>query len=127
MIRLAYPITAGQVHYGTIRINLLRETWASDLRELWRGNLAFGGVVLGLGIALSLVIATRVVGPLDHLTHATRRAAAGQLDQRIDIQTKDELQSLATSFNAMLQALRRAMQATAARNASRQSCRLACR
>ena len=114
LVRLAQPITAGQVHYGTIRINLLREPWSSDLAELWRGNLMFGGIVLALGVTLSLVIAARVVGPLDHLTHATRQAAAGRLDQRIDIQTGDELQSLATSFNAMLQALRRAMQATAA-------------
>ena len=114
MVRLAQPIIAGPTHHGTIRVNLLRETWTNNLRELWRGNLIFGGLVLAIGLTLSLAIAARIVGPLDHLTRATRQAAAGQLNQRIDIQTGDELQSLATSFNAMLQALRRAMQATAA-------------
>ena len=113
-IQLAQPIYVGQVYYGTIRLNLLREIWVNDLRKLWAGNLLLGAIVLAAGIVISITIALRVVEPLDDLTRATRRAAAGQLDQRISIRTGDELQSLATSFNAMLQALRRAMKATEA-------------
>jgi signal transduction histidine kinase len=60
-------------------------------------------LLLGLGMAVvaSLLIGRRVVRPLVALRQGAARIGAGALTHRIDIQTDDEFQDLATEFNHM--------------------------
>jgi signal transduction histidine kinase len=60
-------------------------------------------LLLGLGMAVvaSLLIGRRVVRPLAALRQGAARIGAGTLTHRIDIQTDDEFQDLATEFNHM--------------------------
>jgi two-component system, NtrC family, sensor kinase len=60
-------------------------------------------LLLGLGMAVvaSLLIGRRVVRPLAALRQGAARIGAGALTHRIDIQTDDEFQDLATEFNLM--------------------------
>jgi signal transduction histidine kinase len=59
-----------------------------------------------LAVAASLVLARRMVAPIQALQRGATLIGAGQLDQRIDIRTGDELQSLADEFNTMAARLR---------------------
>lgn len=60
-------------------------------------------LLLGLGMAVvaSLLIGRRVVRPLAVLRQGAARIGTGALTHRIDIQTDDEFQDLATEFNYM--------------------------
>jgi signal transduction histidine kinase len=60
-------------------------------------------LLLGLGMAVvaSLLIGRRVVRPLAVLRQGAARIGTGALSHRIDIQTDDEFQDLATEFNHM--------------------------
>ncbi|OGO05959.1 MAG: hypothetical protein A2Y73_07770 [Chloroflexi bacterium RBG_13_56_8] len=78
---------------------------------LERINLALLGGTLGAtGIALFLgVLLTRsLTRPLHELTTATRAVAAGNLEQRVPVRSRDELGQLAESFNQMSDELVRA-------------------
>jgi len=54
-------------------------------------------VVAGAGFWL----VRRTVRPVRLLTRGAREIAAGRLDQRLDVQTGDEIETLAASFNSM--------------------------
>jgi signal transduction histidine kinase len=87
---------------------------AVELQYLERVNLsllvaAFGGVVLAL--VLGLFLARSLTRPLRELTGATRALARGDLQQRVDVKTTDEIGELAESFNQMSADLARAQQA----------------
>jgi signal transduction histidine kinase len=61
------------------------------------------GILLLVGLALStvasLVLARRMLRPIQALQHGAARIGAGSLDERITLQTGDELEALAEQFN----------------------------
>jgi signal transduction histidine kinase len=60
-------------------------------------------VALGvlLAVAASLVLARRMVTPIQALQTGAARIGAGELEQRIDVRTGDELEALGNQFNSM--------------------------
>lgn len=77
-----------------------RLVWASALSAVGAAFIAF---VLGSLLARSLS------SPIRELTRATRALAAGQLDQRVVVRSRDEIGELAESFNQMSADLARAI------------------
>jgi signal transduction histidine kinase len=63
-------------------------------------------VVIGTAVA-SLLFARRLTSPIKHLTQAAKKISAGDLKQRVEIETKDEIGELASAFNSMAQSLDR--------------------
>lgn len=63
------------------------------------------GVLLAFGLALAalaaLLLARRMVVPIRVMQNGAARFGAGELDQRIEIHTGDELEGLADEFNRM--------------------------
>ena len=75
--------------------------------EIRRMGLIMGAVALLIGLALMRLISRYYVGPLQKLTQAARRVAAGDLvGAPIPIQSGDELGELAGSFNQMTHRIR---------------------
>jgi two-component system sensor histidine kinase MprB len=65
-----------------------------------------GGIGIALAAALAALVATAVLRPVQRLTIAAEHVAAtGNLSERVEVTTSDELGRLATRFNAMLIAL----------------------
>ncbi len=64
-------------------------------------------VLLGLGLSVlaSLVLARRMVTPIRALEAGAARIGAGELEQRIDVRTGDEVEALARQFNSMAERL----------------------
>jgi signal transduction histidine kinase len=62
-----------------------------------------GLLVVGvlLAVAASLVLARRMVTPIQALQAGAARIGTGELDQRIDVRTGDELEALGDQFNSM--------------------------
>ncbi|UUZ64894.1 HAMP domain-containing protein [Polaromonas sp. P1-6] len=63
-----------------------------------------GGVVVS--VAASIVLARRMVKPIRALQAGAQGIGAGQLDQRIEVRTGDEIEALASQFNTMAEQLR---------------------
>jgi two-component system, OmpR family, sensor histidine kinase MprB len=65
-----------------------------------------GGIGIALAAALAALVATAALRPVRRLTIAAEHVAAtGNLAERVEVTTSDELGRLATRFNAMLVAL----------------------
>jgi two-component system, OmpR family, sensor histidine kinase BaeS len=70
-------------------------------QSLWIASVL---VVLIAGL-MSLVFARRMTSPIQHMTRAAKQISAGQLDERIPVETRDEIGELAASFNQMAESL----------------------
>ncbi|HEY7540476.1 MAG TPA: GAF domain-containing protein [Methylomirabilota bacterium] len=78
----------------------LDEAFASLNASIQRTILLLvAGVVLS--VAASLFLARRMVTPIQALQAGAARIGAGELDQRIDVRTGDELEALGNQFNSM--------------------------
>jgi signal transduction histidine kinase len=65
-------------------------------------------VVAGLSaVLLILGLSRRILAPVEALTAAVQRMEAGDLSQRVDIASRDEIGELARAFNAMADGLAR--------------------
>ena len=69
-----------------------------------------GFLLLGLGMALvaSLLVARRVVRPLETLRKGVERIGSGDMSSRLEVKTGDEIEVLADEFNRMAENLRSA-------------------
>ncbi|MBM4084583.1 MAG: PAS domain S-box protein, partial [Planctomycetes bacterium] len=64
--------------------------------------MAIDGVLAVIaGCAIAVAIAGQITGPVHRLAEMTRHIAQGDLTQRVDVRSADELGVLASSFNAM--------------------------
>lgn len=65
--------------------------------------LALAGILLGIG--MSWVLAVRITRPIKKVTAGAQKIAVGDFQTRIQVDTKDETQVLAKTFNQMAQTL----------------------
>lgn len=75
-------------------------------RLTWLISLTAGMVALALGLGLF----RHIVAPVQAVTTAAQRIAAGHLDQRVPVTSQDEIGQLAKAFNRMADALARDQQ-----------------
>ncbi len=63
-----------------------------------------------VALLLGILLARTITSPLRQLTAATKKVAAGELDQPVPVNSQDELGELATAFNQMTDSLATATQ-----------------
>jgi len=72
-----------------------------------RSALLGGGIASGIALLLSAFLISQVLSPLRLLSRATERIAHGDLTQRVTLKARDEFGQLGSSFNRMIDNLRR--------------------
>ncbi len=93
-------------------VNVLKTTWKlvtfqsrnvllAPIRRINSLVLIFFFVVIGILIAVSYTTTSRIVRPLIKLTEGVERIMAGDYRQHIHIDTQDEMNTLAESFNRL--------------------------
>ena len=88
---------------GTARFNTLDEiTLLSRLNHV---ALIAGLIAGGFALLLALLLAYRLIRPVQALTNAATRLARGDLSQRVAVQGGDELATLGQAFNRMAASL----------------------
>ncbi|CAH0529463.1 sensor domain-containing diguanylate cyclase [Vibrio hippocampi] len=58
-----------------------------------------------VAILVSVVLANKIAGPIERITVAAKKISAGNLNQRVVVQSKDELGQLAVALNEMADGL----------------------
>jgi two-component system sensor histidine kinase AtoS len=88
--------------WGTIRVCLSLVPMLRQINQMRWIILAIGLIAIVVGILMSLWTARRITRPLENLVQSTREAARGNLSRTIQIQTRDEVEVLASNFSSMI-------------------------
>lgn len=107
---LTYPLSYSGIDWGWIHLGLSPEKFFKDLRALYTRTFVVAVLAIVGGLIASFLYARRLSVPIQHLDQFARNIADGNLTQRIDIQTGDEVESLADSFNHMVAKLNQSNQ-----------------
>ena len=85
----------------------VKEVYGPLYASLFRTS---GLLLVGLAMALvaSLLVARRVVRPLETLRNGVERIGGGDMNARLELKTGDEIESLAEEFNKMTENLQQA-------------------
>ncbi len=82
-------------------------TLANRHRDLSNYRLIATAGLLVLGLAVVVVIGMRFIRPIVKLASAARKVASGSLDFHVQVNRKDEIGQLASTFNEMIDGLRK--------------------
>jgi nitrate/nitrite-specific signal transduction histidine kinase len=95
-----FPYSGASVLWNIIK----EESWAEIMRPTlpYRQLLC---VLLALGVAVPTLVTAygvrHITGPIQKLIRASERVTAGQFEHRIEVNTGDEIETLADQFNLM--------------------------
>lgn len=102
---VARPVVVNSEKVGTLRLGIATE----EISQMNRSHLftAMKATIIAalIGGLLALFVDLRMRRALSRLISSTRKMAQGELGQRVDIRTGDELEELGTSFNWMAASL----------------------
>jgi two-component system sensor histidine kinase AtoS len=105
-ISIPVYIKESQEKWGTIRIGLSLERMSKQILKTRLNLLLLGLLAIVLGTLGSIFFARRITRPISRLVETTISASRGDLEQTIDIQTRDEIEELGNNFNHMIQQIR---------------------
>ena len=101
---VALSVRAANLGWTVIAEQPVQEAFESIRAALWRSLMLIAiGIVFASGLAYWH--ACRMWGPIRQLEAGVERIGMGQLDHRITIQSRDELEQLAIRFNQMAEEL----------------------
>jgi methyl-accepting chemotaxis protein len=82
----------------------------APLHAAWRTALLTTLLVLFLTSGVAVVLAQVLMAPISRLTRVAAQIAAGDLSTKAQVESRDEIGTLANTFNSMLAGLERAQQ-----------------
>ncbi len=102
VLGIHHDIKIANVHWGLIAEIEQQEAFAAaaELRKIVFFLLASTTIIV---LILSIFVARKIVRPILLLTRATHEAAEGRLNQKVFVKSHDEIETLATSFNNMVE------------------------
>ena len=105
----SYPILVNNQAVGTLRVYGMPSDpnspgfafIAAVTRTTWLTTL----ITALLGVLLGFLIFRQIIRPVRSMTRAAQEISRGDLSQRVNVASKDEIGTLATAFNQMAQTL----------------------
>ena len=102
----ARPLFGMQKEYlGHLLISVPKTPTKLAGEEITRTILTVSLVVLLIAIFVGVLFSRGIVRPIQKLVDATKKIAGGNLNERVSVKTRDELEDLSNSFNAMAEDL----------------------
>ena len=97
----AIPVQVDRQKWGTVRVGLSKRRMEAEIRQTRRELGALTVLILALGGLVAAVVAARIARPVRQLARGADAVSRGELGQRIEPSTIDELGRLAEAFNHM--------------------------
>lgn len=89
------------IQYGYVSVSRATNIQAEPLAALRNVFLLAAAGAIGLATLIGLAVSRGLTSPIQTLSHAANRMAAGDLSSRAPLESKDELGALAQRFNEM--------------------------
>jgi len=99
-------IVVGNRNQGMVRVGFSMVDLNNAMTKSLVQNLQMGLLFVVLAVIIALILSRKILTPLSELNAAMMRILRGDLDQRVDIRSRDEIGDMAKTFNFMAQGLR---------------------
>lgn len=117
IMEVSVPIQSEGERLGTLRIGFDLETSYSQIKEVkerlshkleatWKTAGIITGIFLIIGSIVLSLISKRITTPIQKLVHSVNLISKGDLTQKVDIRSRDEIGELAEAFNQMTSRLK---------------------
>jgi PAS domain S-box-containing protein len=103
---LSAPIIIGGKKYGVVRIGFSLEEVYQETAVLKNKIIAVAIIAIILGALFSILLARIISKPVRALAEQAERIGAGNFEQKVIYESKDDLGQLADSFNKMAEELK---------------------
>jgi len=97
----AVPVMVNGQKWGTARVGLSKRLMEAEIRQTRWELAGLTVVILLLGGGAAAVVARRIARPVRHLAEGAAAISRGELRQRIEVTSTDEIGELAGAFNHM--------------------------
>jgi len=101
LFEFAVPVKVEGQRWGTVRVGLSKRRMEAEIARTRRELALLAAITLVLGAIASAVVARRIARPVRRLAEGVAAISRGELDQRIEPATSDEIGRLAVAFNHM--------------------------
>lgn len=91
---------------GMANVGISLQNMRREIAEMTRIVVLLTVLVVAVGVLLTIFLVNIFVKPVKRLVQATERIASGDLSHMVDVTTKDEIGTLASSFNRMIISLK---------------------
>lgn len=108
---ISVPIREGIIQVGTLHIGINKNfiiNTASPLKEASEKIVLLGVLCVVVGGALAYALSAAITGSLIKLTEVAHAISRGNYDERLNIESKDEVGALAASFELMVKNINKA-------------------
>lgn len=92
---------------GLIRIGISTQGMRIKILKSRNAGIIMVLISMAIGVVIISILSWKVTKALTLLTTSTRRMAEGDIRQRVDIKTSDEIEDLSVAFNQMAEGLER--------------------
>lgn len=104
---ISVPISKTDNNRGWVRLGMSTIDANREMRKMTLVSLGIAMAAILLSVIFAWAVDRRIRSSLSGLIDVTRRMAGGDLSQRVDIRTGDEMEELGHSFNRMANELAR--------------------
>ena len=101
---IAWPIFSGKA--GTLRLGLSENPFRKRVTNLWYQMSMITLVILLLSLLITHLFIKRITRPLSTLKIAAEKIDEGNLDTRVEVKGHEEVNTLASAFNGMIERLK---------------------
>ena len=95
------PVQVDRQKWGTVRVGLSKRRMEAEIWQTRKELSALTVLILAVGGLVAAVVAGRIVRPVRQLARGADAVSRGELGQRIEPSTIDEIGRLAEAFNHM--------------------------
>ncbi|MBF0566893.1 MAG: HAMP domain-containing histidine kinase [Nitrospirae bacterium] len=99
------PVIADDVQYGYIHLMINKDDYSDLIKKNAARRIFSTLFAFSLCMLIIVIFSRRYTHPIKRIVEASLRVSAGDLNQYIPVESKDEIGQLAESFNFMVQKL----------------------
>jgi two-component system NtrC family sensor kinase len=103
----ATPLSIGKKRWGTLKFAVSLERLDNELKATVLSVVAVTFVLLIGGLGIILLLSRRFIRPITELARTMEQAGGDMLDVKVSLKGGDEIALLGTSFNEMIDRIRR--------------------
>lgn len=100
LVDIAVPLQEGEA--GVVHVGFSKRYISGEINSIIMMVLWFIGGLAVVGIGIAFVLSGLIVKPVAELAKAVKAVGSGDMDQRVDVHSNDEIGQLGKAFNVML-------------------------